>query len=170
MIFSNWPSDIIYIPCCVRNIEEASKTLVAEFPDCASHTKISLVNANHPAYNDGKGMGLFATKLITKNTIVGEYCGILGKSILPVNGNSSYRMSTIVKGECFHIDALYAGNHTRFINDARGTGCKNNLKCGRVRDTYHKLLIAERDIYPGEELLFDYETHYWTFLKEQIIY
>lgn len=63
--------------------------------------------------------GLFAKKLIEKDTKIGEYVGVRESDGL--KNKSCYKLSLNEKTD---IDAKKAGNETRFINDPRGSNSK----------------------------------------------
>mmetsp|Transcript_1319 Transcript_1319/g.1855 ORF Transcript_1319/g.1855 Transcript_1319/m.1855 type:complete len:157 (+) Transcript_1319:39-509(+) len=80
---------------------------------------------SHPAYGQ---RGLFASGTIKPRTHIIDYVG----KILPESKESTISDYIIAFTENLSIDAADHGNESRFINDFRGTGGKQNVKF----DTY----------------------------------
>jgi hypothetical protein len=58
-------------------------------------------------------MGIFAHKKIPKNTIIGFYTGLVRNK----GENSAYSWAYYLKNKIASLDARYAGNLLRFVND-----------------------------------------------------
>lgn len=111
------------------------------------------------------GLGLFSEEFIPENSFVSEYTGEIITDKEAERRGNFYEMnklsylfnSTFQGGDCLHsIDAFFLGNKSRFINHSVS---KANLKSkilvshGNVKVVFYSL----RDIFKGEELLFDYQ-------------
>jgi len=102
------------------------------------------------------GWGVFATRLINKNTRIIDYAGEM-----IANGERVRReKKQLAKGHiwCFKINRLYVrdaavgGNIARYINHK----CKPNCYTRVIGETIW--IIAARNIRKGEELSYDYST------------
>lgn len=115
--------------------------------------------------SDAKGNGAFAKQLIQAGTRIGEYEGEL-----LTNAEFFQRYRSGFGSHCVAVDAEHvldgkeeAENRSDFtpahINHSR---CHYNVV--RRRDPAHQTVVffAQRDIYPGEELLINYGKQYWT--------
>ena len=79
-----WPNDFIYTNNLLQtcSIKKQLKENVV-VPDEISFTEPRfLLNKNHPAYDEGRGIGLFAVKNIDAGTLVGSYSGEIKKLYL----------------------------------------------------------------------------------------
>ena len=102
------------------------------------------------------GLGAFATEHIPEGTRIIEYAGA---RITPEEAHARYPDST--PGHSHHtelfaidddivIDASVDGNEARFINHSCDPNCEIVIDRGRA------FIDAIRDIYPGEEITYDY--------------
>eukprot|EP00466_Bigelowiella_natans_P019624 jgi/Bigna1/144574/aug1.89_g19282 len=112
---------------------------------------------NHPAYRQ---RGLFAAGTIKPRTHIIDYVG----KILPESKESQTSDYIIAFTENLSIDAEKHGNESRFINDFRGTGGKQNVKF----DTYESqegtrlgVFSMKEPVRKGEELLVTYGRGFW---------
>jgi hypothetical protein len=108
------------------------------------------------------GYGLFAEADFAKDTYVGEYAGVVrlilrGKPDL--NGYCLHYPSRFFSYDYFVIDALRAGNETRFMNHSDAP----NVQCISLvdRDLCHVGFFTTRAIAKGEEITFNYGKDYW---------
>ncbi len=111
--------------------------------------------------NDLIGYGLVAARKIRANDYIGEYTGVLRRTV-PGDQNNHYLAGTKAYGDCedFLIDGQSEGNITRFINH-----CSNapNVRSDHVfhDHRWHRVLRANRDITAGEQFLWNYGVDYW---------
>lgn len=111
------------------------------------------------------GHGTYALEDIKKGTFVAEYTGALhSMSSIRPSGGQWYdpRYNLNYPAEYNHVDAHCCGNESRYMNDG---GKESNLSmiCILGNDgIFHLVLIANRDIKAGEQLLWSYGFSYWT--------
>jgi len=99
------------------------------------------------------GLGLFATDIVKKGSVVAEYWGDIitedeankrgGKYLLEIDKNMA-------------IDGKGRKNIARYINHSCFPNCESQ-EWGRQR----VYIIAKRNIKPGEEFGYDYGKDYW---------
>jgi len=111
------------------------------------------------------GLGLFAEEFISSNSYVIEYTGeLITDKEAERRGNFyemnklSYLFNAAMRGnDCLYsIDAFSIGNKSRFINHSvSGANIESKILVshGNVKVVFYSL----RDIFKGEELLFDYK-------------
>lgn len=103
----NWPAKIRYITHNISFLDEPI-TFTQKYP-VSSNIILKKVPKEHPAYStrSTQGFGVFAKENISKNTVIGEYCGVLVPKLCfsnyAVQGNEEYL-----------IDAAFAGNEVNF--------------------------------------------------------
>ena len=109
--------------------------------------------------------GLFAKNAFIKGDMVVEYQGeILRQTIADEREKKSEREGDGNGGSCYMfkldddyvVDATVKGNCARFINHS----CAPNCSCKMIEDETrqkHIMIIAKRDILPGEEITYDYQ-------------
>ncbi|GAA57433.1 histone-lysine N-methyltransferase trithorax, partial [Clonorchis sinensis] len=113
--------------------------------------------AVHPSHIHGRG--LFALRGFREDEMVIEYMGELIRNFVCETREIRYRSAGV---DCYMfridsdlvIDATYAGNAARFINHSCDPNCY--AKVVTVDDKKHIVILAQRRIYPGEELTYDY--------------
>ena len=110
------------------------------------------------------GLGLFAEEFIPANKFVIEYTGeFITDKEAERRGNfyelnrTSYLFNSIFSEEhcLFSLDAYFLGNESRFINHSSSNANLNSqlmISHGIIKIVF----ICNRDIYKGEEFLFDY--------------
>ena len=101
------------------------------------------------------GQGAFATQRIPAGTPVVEYTGELlteGEVDARYANDSTPRGHTLLfqVSDGFYVDAALAGNEARFINHSCDPNCEVEI------DGFRILIVACRDVEPGEELTYDY--------------
>ncbi|ELA41996.1 uncharacterized protein VICG_01013 [Vittaforma corneae ATCC 50505] len=111
------------------------------------------------------GLGLFAEEFVPANSFVVEYTGELITDKEAERRGNFYEMNKLSylfnavfqHSDCLYsIDSFFMGNKSRFINHSVSNA---NLKSkilvshGNVKIVFYSL----RDIYKGEEFLFDYQ-------------
>jgi len=147
----NWPEKVRYIKHCIKDLAEvcSSEELVPLRRDSIC---IKQLPRGHPAFKEnGRALGIFATKLIPCETVIGQYVGMMKHLSEPHSTSYSFRQNL---ESDYVVDAKFAGNETRLMNDYRGIGYQNvKFENGTV--------IAIEDIEKGEELLLDYGSSYW---------
>lgn len=117
--------------------------------------------------NDKIGYGLFAASPMKKGDFIGEYTGVVRKTVEITEAfdgggwetDFSWDYPDEVPGVDLEINGRLEGNELRFVN--HGQNC--NLD---VEHTLHKgqwviFFIANRDIKVGEQLLVSYGEEYW---------
>ncbi|KAF5400772.1 hypothetical protein PHET_05757 [Paragonimus heterotremus] len=111
----------------------------------------------HPSRIHGRG--LFALRGFREDEMVIEYMGELIRNLICEIREVRYRAAGV---DCYMfridqdlvIDATYAGNAARFINHSCDPNCY--AKVITMDDKKHIVILAQRRIYPGEELTYDY--------------
>jgi len=112
--------------------------------------------------NERIGHGVFAEENLKANRFLGEYAGVVRKSIqiffVPRNIYCFEYPVPDERDRNFVIDAEQ-GNFTRFINHSY----KPNLKSAYafIDGFYHLIFFSLRDIQKGEQLSFEYGPSYW---------
>jgi hypothetical protein len=107
-----------------------------------------------------QGWGVFAKQLIPKGEMVIEYVGEIIHSALADMREAYYNSCNIgcymfrLPEDEYIIDATMKGNMARFINHS----CNPNAKTDWIVINNKKKIVicAIRDIYPGEEISYDY--------------
>jgi hypothetical protein len=109
--------------------------------------------------------GLFARNGFSKGDLVVEYQGeVLRQTIADEREKKAERAGDGDGGSCYMfkldddyvVDATVKGNCSRFINHS----CNPNCSCKMVEDENrlkHIMIIAKRDVMPGEEITYDYQ-------------
>lgn len=109
--------------------------------------------------------GLFARNGFGKGEMVVEYQGeVLRQTIADEREKKAEREGDGDGGSCYMfkldddyvVDATVKGNCARFINHS----CNPNCTCKMIEDDTrqkHIMIIAKRDIAPGEEITYDYQ-------------
>ena len=109
--------------------------------------------------------GLFSRNGFTKGEMVVEYQGeVLRQTIADEREKKAEREGDGDGGSCYMfkldddyvVDATLKGNCARFINHS----CNPNCTCKMIEDENrlkHIMIIAKRDIAPGEEITYDYQ-------------
>jgi len=104
-------------------------------------------------YSNIHGKGVFATTFIAKGTRIVEY---KGKRISEAEADEKYgddegtHTFLFLLDDQIVIDANYNGNSARWINHSCDPNCETEEDDGRM------YVNAIRDIWPGEELAYDY--------------
>jgi hypothetical protein len=107
-----------------------------------------------------QGKGAFALKPIRKGTRLIEYTG---KYVDPEEASDRYEDDKMDRHHTFLfslndttvIDGADGGNESRFINHSCEPNCRAYIQKG------HIYIYAERKIWPGEELVYDYSYDRW---------
>jgi hypothetical protein len=109
--------------------------------------------------------GLFATKRFERCDVIGEYVGIIHRSSSPYVADLHWSYDPC----CLGVDGLNAGNELRFMNDYNNIAESNNVNMHRCCiDTLPRILIVcQRDIEIGEEILTSYGPDYIKFWIEK---
>ena len=125
------------------------------------------VRIKNSTLGSAAGKGLFAAKDYKRNEVVARYTGDLipstsGDDLVDNKESSHYRLLLSEVGQGAIIDAARTNAaEGRMVNDARGSGKKNNCKfsCNQVKKT--AVLRAVRRIMKGEELFVNYGPSFW---------
>ena len=134
-------------------------------PSSASINIRAISDPNHPAHGQ---YGLFAVKHIPSRSYILDYTGIIMlNELASPTSDYCYRVDSII---C--IDAEFAGNEARFINDYRGTAPRANAEFRTFRD--QKIGCIRVGIWSltagikrGEEIVVSYGKGFW---KSRIYY
>ncbi|KAF8886741.1 hypothetical protein BD779DRAFT_1673043 [Infundibulicybe gibba] len=137
--------------------ENVSANTVARTQVCSrENTKCT----RHPPW--AYGLGAFARRQITKDALVGEY---VGEILAPAWQMSPEIYQHTGMNYCFDlnsefvIDAIKAGNVTRYLNHNADPNCEASVLY--VNGEHRIVLTANRNIARGEELFLDYGEKYW---------
>ena len=111
-------------------------------------------------------MGVFATSDIKKNTLIGEYTGIVkikSNCLTEISNNYLFDLTnTSFVNESLVVDAKKYGNITKFINGVNvyDSNSFKNINCNtihaNINDQIHILIYTSKDVKKDDELLFDY--------------
>ena len=103
-----WPEDVIYCKGLIWDIEDPDTEEL--IPLMRDHFHLRKLTENHPAFEGGRGKGLFSTSVIHINAILGEYTGLVRDK---GNGAVDARYA-LGKGKRKTIDAKFAGNEVLY--------------------------------------------------------
>lgn len=171
---SNWPKNMKYLDDIEWNGHQNQIQSCLKVPDRDVEKQKSLIKPHHtvveikriesPSHPLHSQYGLFAKEDIAANTIIGRYTGDI--VLDPKNSNYAYWIGSI--GDIsYYIDAKFAGNEMRFVNDFRGiANCPNVafVRCTQSSTGLFKDLriVTTRNIRTAEEFLVDYGCGFWT--------
>jgi hypothetical protein len=135
---------------------EASDITNRKFPTGRSRGQINDLAAGIAVRKSSiDGLGCFAAAFFPRHGIIAEY---RGERI--TNQEAKLRMQTSSKpqisqvDEDWSIDGSIGGNGTQYLNHS----CDPNSSVQIIDE--HIMVIAERDIFPGEEITVDYLNSY----------
>lgn len=113
----------------------------------------------------GKGRGVITTKKVCRGDFVLEYCGELISTEEAKKRELNYATNENVGCYMYyftHGNKQYCVDATkettrlgRLVNHSK-KGSNLKTKTFVIEETPHLILVADRDIFPGEELLYDY--------------
>lgn len=106
------------------------------------------------------GKGLFAARDYKKNEVIARYTG----DLVSTDTDNGYQGSKYVLEltQTVAIDAARTNTaEGRMINDARGSGHRNNARFSANQANKTAVLRAERNIKKGEEFFCSYGSSYW---------
>jgi hypothetical protein len=122
------------------------------------------------------GFGVFARKKINQGEWIGIYCGLK-----KAKGTGLPYYTYLGRKDCFELDtdAIMFGNFTRFINHADNPKRHDTLEptlsyanltasIRYINGQHFIVFIAEKEIFPGEQLLVDYGPQYFSDDDDQI--
>jgi uncharacterized protein len=98
------------------------------------------------------GRGLFTASPIERGRCIVEYTGRVLSEAETYVSRSKYLFAVTRRKT---IDGWERGNIARYINHSCSPNCEIEIWRGRV------FVMAKRDIEPGEELSYDYDTEYF---------
>lgn len=114
------------------------------------------------------GLGLYTSRFISRGAMVVEYVGEIVGLHVADKRETDYQAGKNVqyKSACYFfridkehiIDATRKGGIARFVNHSCLPNCV--AKVISVRNEKKVVFFAERDIYPGEEVTYDYHFNY----------
>ncbi|WWC88625.1 uncharacterized protein L201_003538 [Kwoniella dendrophila CBS 6074] len=108
-----------------------------------------------------EGYGLYAMEIIQKGEMVCEYVGELVRAAIADVREQRYMKQGIGSSYLFRIDndvvcdATFRGSVSRLINHSCDPSA--NAKIIKVNGQSKIVIYAERSLYPGEEILYDYK-------------
>jgi SET domain-containing protein len=115
----------------------------------------------------GLGQGVIAKETIISNTYLGEYTGIVRKSIPRFDRSNRYLVRYPVKSSFFNylvIDAKYHGNHTRFYNHSTKANAQLiSVFCDGI---FRMIVTSICKIENRSQILLDYGKLYWNQIKQ----
>jgi uncharacterized protein len=107
------------------------------------------------------GYGVFATKIISSLSFIGEYAGVIRKRHRKTDSRNDFVFGYVIgpHDTPWVIDAKEKGNFTRFINHSY----EPNLTSRWIisKGIAHIILFANKRIAAGEQLTYDYGPYYW---------
>jgi len=111
------------------------------------------------------GLGTFALRTIPKLTFIGEYTAEVlsnkaGYPILELYNHRGLNYGFDLNAD-LTLDAAFAGNETRCINDPRGPNSNVEAKTMWVNAEHRIGFYSTKKIQRGQELLLDYGEKYW---------
>ncbi|CAB1105190.1 unnamed protein product [Ectocarpus sp. CCAP 1310/34] len=111
----------------------------------------------------GAGQGLFAREHFTAGAVVCEYTGRQLRTVEALRApDKSYLMRL---GPQVYVDALdHPEVMARYINDCRNSSLYN-VAFRKLPQECKALVVALKDIQPGQEIFVDYGRWYWLSLK-----
>ncbi|SRR5581483_379396 len=112
--------------------------------------------------DDKIGYGVWTNANIPARTFIGEYTGLVHKRKFWGRWKNLYCFDYTIgqrKSISMVIDCQNSGNHTRFINHSF---CPNlDLISVYCDGLIHAILISNKSIVAGQQLLYDYGLDYW---------
>lgn len=114
--------------------------------------------------NDEVGFGVFATSVLRADTFVCDYRGIICTDLdldmaIWKPYLFEYPSFGLPTDRRYFIDAEHAGNVGRFLNHSKRPNCRYEYLTFDGRWVVG--LFTDRDIAPGEQLVYDYGSLYW---------
>ncbi|XP_060737697.1 uncharacterized protein LOC132853771 [Tachysurus vachellii] len=136
--------------------------------------KETIISGKDKAFIEGreidtfKGRGVFALEHIEPSTFVVEYRGILSQSKHVKDFQSNYLFDFTWNGTSYCVDASKEdGTLGRLVNDDhRNPNCK--VETIIVNGTPHLCLFSIRDIFPGEEVTYNYGDSSWPWRSREL--
>nr|CAD2181835.1 unnamed protein product [Meloidogyne enterolobii] len=113
--------------------------------------------------NPQKKWGLRTLNFIKKGSILFEYGGILSEDKDGIE-DDDYIYLFDYKDKKYIINAHKKGNLARFANHSCAANCYTQVSEIDETNVPHLIIVAARDIYPGEEITLNYG-HYWWNVK-----
>ncbi|XP_067310638.1 uncharacterized protein [Pseudorasbora parva] len=114
-------------------------------------------NLEQQCINRFKGRGVFTKQLILKGDFVAEYRGLLTQE---QESSGVFLFDFPWKGQIWCMDASEEdGSLGRLVNDSHKPNCK--MKVVTVNNSPHLCLFAICDIFPGEEVTYNYGPSEW---------
>ncbi|KAF3936674.1 hypothetical protein ABW19_dt0200052 [Dactylella cylindrospora] len=182
----NWPQDIKYLtkPTLSKQLDQPVLELLGfrqkSGPPFATHSSENvaikkITDPGHPAVGE---YGLFATKSLSPGTHILDYLGHYHEATPEDTDEASNYDLVLTRdvggtGRGVAIDARFAGNEARMINDYRGVAVKPNAEF-KERETgiMGVYVVANngvkgfKGIKKGEEILVSYGRSFWSERRE----
>jgi uncharacterized protein len=140
--------------------------LGTQFRDAIRQARCPSLTIGH--IDGSVGFGLFTNSDLPTDSFIGLYTGEVRHRPLLTLRDTRYcfRLPNLTTfGPHYLIDALHAGNHTRFINHSDRP---NVEACSAYCDGFiHMILRTLRPLLPNDELLMDYGPLYWRHRKKK---
>jgi len=146
----NWPLDIQYASSLVWD-SLASDVKQKVCTQCIEDVEIK----SHPTQAQ---FGLFAKKDLPKESIIGEFTGVVQQRMDNTNSKSPAVTLFLDESTIIEIDASKVGNETRFINDFRGRESEPNANLQQIRfgGCWYVLVVTTKTIETSQEILVDF--------------
>ncbi|KAI9199541.1 uncharacterized protein BJ171DRAFT_517874 [Polychytrium aggregatum] len=147
---------------CRQLVQAESRSLP---PNDTPSRRVLIKKITDPAHPACGQCGLFAAANLDPRTHVLDYVGIVNSDSTGASTTSDYIIRLL--GD-LSVDAEFAGNEARFMNDFRGCpgGPKPNVEFGPYRDSLSGELrmgvwVLNKKIRKGDELLVTYGKGFW---------
>ena len=123
---------------------------------------VTIKNVTRPGHPCAGQRGLFAAAALRPGARLLRYCGVT-KPRRGDGGDGGYRFA-LKGGLEIDVDALCAGNESRFINDYRGVADRSNVQFVEARSDAGEMEVwveVLHAIAAGEEILVSYGSRYF---------
>lgn len=111
--------------------------------------------------NDQVGFGVKALEKISKDCCIQPYAGIVGVVDHTACDSKKYALTVCGTQKQLIIDSELAGNETRFCNHRYAANSYIKPIVDEKTGLVQFWLVAAEDIQAGEEILWNYGSHYW---------
>ncbi|KAJ3254348.1 hypothetical protein HK103_007230 [Boothiomyces macroporosus] len=165
----NWPKEIRYLnsnewkqpPALYTSPSATDKDILSYDANITGPCKLvritRITDESHPAF---PAYGLYSTAVIPAKTLILNYIGVV-ESEQEASQTSDYILHFDKE---FSVDAEFAGNEGRFVNDFRGIGEKPNVKFELYKNKKGQVnmgIWSIAKIPKGTELLVTYGKGFW---------
>lgn len=169
-----WPPHLTYLPepRYHSSVSKEVRAIICPSPaECAQppphgpqRPPVGIQSISDPSHPACGQFGLFATKKIPPRTLILDY---IGEIHCDDRLGSDYDLSLYRTADnvSIGVDAQYAGNEARFVNDFRGVKPKPNAFFQERRTERNELRMSvwsgSETIKKGDELLVSYGKSWW---------